>query len=132
MEHIRILDEKLQNAFNENAKLKVKKKEDEKLWKAEKDKEFFEVKVAEGSKAIDSLNEQVDGLSLKLRSAEETIRNLGKKIEELKFEKEENDRFYKDEQCKTENLIEEKDVEFKFESDRMEFKCSIGGARKLK
>lgn len=31
-EHIRILEEKLQNAFNENAKLKVKKKEDEKLW----------------------------------------------------------------------------------------------------
>ena len=32
----------------------------------------------------------------------------GKEIKELKFEKEENDRFYKDEQCKTVNLIEEK------------------------
>lgn len=32
MEHIRALEEKLQNAFNENAKLKVKQKEDEKLW----------------------------------------------------------------------------------------------------
>ncbi|XP_039049818.1 synaptonemal complex protein 2-like [Hibiscus syriacus] len=139
MDHIRILEEKLQNAFNENAKLKVKQKEDEKLWKgleskfsstktlcdqltetlhhlanqvqnAEKDEEFFEVKVAEGSKAIDSLNEQLDDLSLKLSSAEETIRNSGKKIEELKFEKEENDRFYRDEQRKTENLIEEKDA----------------------
>ncbi|KAE8715417.1 Synaptonemal complex protein 1 [Hibiscus syriacus] len=139
MDHIRILEEKLQNAFNENAKLKVKQKEDEKLWKgleskfsstktlydqltetlhhlaiqvqnAEKDKEFFEVKVAEGSKAIDSLNEHVDGLSLKLSFAEETTRNRGKKIEELKFQKEENDRFYRDEQRKTENLIEEKDA----------------------
>lgn len=33
MEHIRALEEKLQNAFNENAKLKVKQKEDEKMWK---------------------------------------------------------------------------------------------------
>ncbi|XP_012448063.1 synaptonemal complex protein 1 [Gossypium raimondii] len=139
MEHIRVLEEKLQNAFNENAKLKVKQKEDEKLWKgleskfsstktlcdqltetlhhlasqvqnAEKDTEFFEVKVSESSKAIDSLNEYMEGLSLKLSSAEETIRNRGKEIEELKFEKEENDRLYKDEQCKIANLIEEKDA----------------------
>ncbi|GMI90952.1 hypothetical protein like AT1G22260 [Hibiscus trionum] len=139
MEHIRVLEEKLQNALNENAKLKVKQKEDEKLWKgleskfsstktlcdqltetlhhlanqvqnAEKDKEFLEVKVVESSKAIDSLNEHMDGLSLKLSSAEETIRNRGKQIEELKFEKEENDRFYMDEQRKTVNLIEEKDA----------------------
>ncbi|XWS15003.1 hypothetical protein CRYUN_Cryun35bG0057200 [Craigia yunnanensis] len=139
MEHIRVLEEKLQNSFNENAKLKVKQKEDEKLWKgleskfsstkalcdqltetlqhlfsqvqnAEKDKEFFEDKESECSKAIDSLNEHMDGLSLKLSSAEETIRNCGKEIEELKFEKEKNDRFYKDEQCKTTNLIEEKDA----------------------
>ncbi|KAK8646852.1 hypothetical protein V6N13_120622 [Hibiscus sabdariffa] len=139
MEHIHALEEKLQNAFNENAKLKVKQKEDEKLWKgletkfsstktlydqltetlhhlanqvqnAEKDKEFFEVKLVESSKAIDSLNEHMGGLSLKLNSAEETIRNRGKQIEELKFEKEENDRFYRDEQRKTVNLIEEKDA----------------------
>ena len=32
-EHIHVLEEKLQNAFNENAKLRVKQKEDEKLWK---------------------------------------------------------------------------------------------------
>ncbi|XVE55497.1 hypothetical protein DITRI_Ditri03aG0163300 [Diplodiscus trichospermus] len=139
MEHIHVLEEKLQNSFNENAKLKVKQKEDEKLWKgleskfsstktlcdqltetlqhlasqvqnAEKDKEFFEGKVSESSKAIDSLNEVMDGLSLKLSSAEETIRKNGKEIEELKFEKEENDRFFKDEQRKTANLIEEKDA----------------------
>ncbi|XVF36717.1 hypothetical protein REPUB_Repub19eG0082100 [Reevesia pubescens] len=139
VEHIRVLEEKLQNAFNENAKLKVKQKEDEKFWKgleskfsstktlcdqltetlhhlasqvqnAEKDKEFFEGKLSHSSKDIDSLNEHMDGLSLKLSSAEETIRNRGKEIEELKFEKDENDRFYKDEQRKTANLIEEKDA----------------------
>ncbi|KAL6137096.1 hypothetical protein ACLB2K_062391 [Fragaria x ananassa] len=33
MEHICALEEKLQNAFNDNAKFKVKQKEDEKLWK---------------------------------------------------------------------------------------------------
>lgn len=32
-EHIHALEEKLQYAFNENAKLRVKQKEDEKLWK---------------------------------------------------------------------------------------------------
>lgn len=31
-EDIGVLEEKLQNAYNENAKLKVKQKEDEKLW----------------------------------------------------------------------------------------------------
>ncbi|XWS25279.1 hypothetical protein CRYUN_Cryun27aG0055700 [Craigia yunnanensis] len=139
MEHIRVLEEKLQDAFNENAKLKVKQREDEKLWKgleskfssaktlcdqltetlqhlasqvqnAEKDKEFFEGKLSQSSTAIDSLNEHMDGLSLKLSSAEETIRNRGKEIKELKLEKEENHRFYKDEQRKTANLIKEKDA----------------------
>jgi predicted mannosyl-3-phosphoglycerate phosphatase (HAD superfamily) len=33
VKHIRALEEKLQNAFKENAKLKVKQKENEKLWK---------------------------------------------------------------------------------------------------
>lgn len=32
MAHIHALEAKLQNAFNENVKLKVKQKEDEKLW----------------------------------------------------------------------------------------------------
>lgn len=32
-ESVNALEEKLQNALNENAKLKVKQKEDEKLWK---------------------------------------------------------------------------------------------------
>lgn len=139
LEHIRELEEKLQNAFNENAKLKVKQKEDEKLWNgleskfsstktlcdqltetlqqlssqvhdgitflssvsvqnlhiyqyyyatqessnncilsaltAEKDKEFFEGKLSASVVAIDGLNEQMNGLSLKLENADETIRN---------------------------------------------------------
>ncbi|KAI9085685.1 hypothetical protein K1719_032291 [Acacia pycnantha] len=38
LEHVHALEEKLQNAFNKNAKLKVKQKEDEKLWKGLKSK----------------------------------------------------------------------------------------------
>lgn len=33
VEHARALEDKLRNALNENAKLQVKQKEDEKLWK---------------------------------------------------------------------------------------------------
>lgn len=140
LEHIRALEEKLQNAFNENAKLKVKQKEDEKLWNgleskfsstktlcdqltetlqhlssqvhdgtnylnsgafqnllismlllmqqrtkstncimpaltAEKDKEFFEGQLSASAVAVEGLNQQMNGLSLKLENAEETIRN---------------------------------------------------------
>ena len=44
MENIQILEEKLQYALNENAKLKVKQKEDEKLWKGLESK-FFSTKT---------------------------------------------------------------------------------------
>lgn len=44
MEDIHILEEKLQYALNENAKLKVKQKEDEKLWKGLESK-FFSTKT---------------------------------------------------------------------------------------
>ncbi|KAK2659742.1 hypothetical protein Ddye_006275 [Dipteronia dyeriana] len=137
-EDIRVLEEKLQNAFNENAKLKVKQKEDEKLWRgleskfsstktlcdqltdtlqhlagqvqdAEKDKEAFEDKLSTSTKAIDCLKQQMDGLSLKLGSAEETIRNREKELQELKILRDETDKFYREEECKTANLIEEKD-----------------------
>ncbi|PON61551.1 Synaptonemal complex protein [Parasponia andersonii] len=142
MEHIRALEEKLQNAFNENAKLKVKQKEDEKMWNgleskfsstktlcdqltetlqqlasqvhdAEKDKEFFEGKLSTNVIALDDLNQQMNGLSLKLDSAGETIRNLEKELQELKLEKEEMDKFYREEQCRTTNLMEEKDAMIK-------------------
>ncbi|KAK1555616.1 hypothetical protein Q3G72_029027 [Acer saccharum] len=137
-EDICVLEEKLQNAFNENSKLKVKQKEDEKLWKgleskfsstktlcdqltdtlqhlagqvqdAEKDKEAFEDKLSTSTKAIDCLKQQMDGLSLKLGSAEETIRNREKELQELKILRDETDKFYREEECKTANLIEEKD-----------------------
>ncbi|XP_010091768.2 synaptonemal complex protein 2, partial [Morus notabilis] len=137
MEHIRALEEKLQNAFNENAKLKVKQKEDEKLWNgleskfsstktlcdqltetlqqlasqvhdAEKDKEFFQGKLSASAIALDNLNQQMNGLSLKLDSAGETIRKREKELEELKIKKEERDKCCRDEMCRTTVLIEEK------------------------
>ena len=37
-ENICALEEKLQNAYNENAKLRVKQKEDEKLWRGRESK----------------------------------------------------------------------------------------------
>ncbi|KAM1729294.1 hypothetical protein ACFX12_019704 [Malus domestica] len=142
VEHIRALEEKLQNAFNENAKLKVKQKEDEKMWKgleskfsstktlcdqltetlqllagqvqdAEKDKESFECKLSASSIALDGLNQQMDGLSLKLESAEELIRNREKELEELKIDNEDRDRSYQDERRRNANLIEEKDAMLK-------------------
>ncbi|XP_057975116.1 synaptonemal complex protein 1-like isoform X2 [Malania oleifera] len=142
MEHIRTLEEKLQNAFNENARLKVKQKEDEKLWKgleskfssmktlcdqlmetlqqlagqvqeAEKDKAFFEEKLSESSKDLENLHNQMNGLSLKIDSAEETTRNREKELMELRTKKGEMEKFYRDEQCRTTNLLEEKDAEIK-------------------
>ncbi|CAI0407496.1 unnamed protein product [Linum tenue] len=99
IESVRSLEEKLQNAFNENLKLK----EVAKLWeglesrfastksfcdqqlcaslgqlsgqveRAEKDKEFFQGKLCASSNAIDKLNIQLNDLSLKLASAEGTV-----------------------------------------------------------
>ncbi|KAE8056901.1 hypothetical protein FH972_013633 [Carpinus fangiana] len=142
MEHVRALEEKLQNAFNENAKLKVKQKEDEKLWKgleskfsstktlcdqltetlqhlagqvqdAEKDKDFLEEKLSASSISLDGLNQQMHGLSLNLESAGETTRIREKELEELKIEKEERDKLYRDELCRTADLMEEKDAMIK-------------------
>ncbi|XP_050377120.1 synaptonemal complex protein 2-like [Argentina anserina] len=138
MDHIRVLEEKLQNAFNENAKFKVKQKEDEKLWKgleskfsstktlcdqltetlqllasqvqdAEKDREFLEGKLSASSIALDGLSQQMNDLTIKLESSEETIRNREKELQEHRLEKEETDKLYRNEQCRTANLIEEKD-----------------------
>ncbi|MED6187258.1 hypothetical protein PIB30_074726 [Stylosanthes scabra] len=141
-EQVHALEEKLQNAFNENAKLKVKHKEDEKLWKgleskfsstktlcdqltetlqqlasvvqeAERDKETLETKLSASSKALDSLNKQMEGLSLKLDSAEETIRTRDNELEKLKSMAEEREKFLRDEQSRTANLIQEKDTTIK-------------------
>ncbi|KAK3013829.1 hypothetical protein RJ639_009475 [Escallonia herrerae] len=136
-EYIRVMEEKLQNAFNENAKLKVKQKEDEKLWKgleskfsstktlcdqltetlqhlagqvqdAEKDKKFFEEKLSTTSMAIDNLHDQMKSLSLTLKSSEETVRNREEQLKQLGIEKEEKEKLYGDEQCRAAGLIEER------------------------
>ncbi|KAI3513699.1 hypothetical protein L1887_21038 [Cichorium endivia] len=137
-EHIRSLEEKLQNAYNENAKLKVKHKEDEKLWKgleskffstktlcdqltetlqllsdqvqdAEKDKAFFANKLSETSIALDNLHGQMKSLSLRLESSEQTIKNREKELEELGIIKENVEKQLGDEHCKVLSLTDEKE-----------------------
>lgn len=56
-EHVHALEEKLQNAFNENAKLKVKQKEDEKLWKG------LESKFSSTKTLCDQLTETLQQLA---------------------------------------------------------------------
>ncbi|KAL0724340.1 hypothetical protein Bca4012_038939 [Brassica carinata] len=138
-DHILALEEKLQNAFNDNAKLRVMQKEDEKLWRgmeskfsstktlcdqltetlqhlasqvqeAEKDKEFFESKFSTSAEVIDSLKQQMQDLSLRLGAAEENIKSREKQLEELRLEKEQNENSYLSEQCRTATLLKEKDA----------------------
>ncbi|KAJ0256599.1 hypothetical protein HA466_0095340 [Hirschfeldia incana] len=138
-DQILALEEKLQNPFNENAKLRVMQKEDDKLWRgmeskfsstktlcdqltetlqhlasqvqeAEKDKELFESKFSTSAEAIDSLKQQMQDLSLRLRAAEENIKSREKELEELRLEKEQRENSYLSEQCKTASLLNEKDV----------------------
>ncbi|KAF3519165.1 hypothetical protein DY000_02064218 [Brassica cretica] len=139
MDHIVALEEKLQNAFNENAKLRVMQKEDEKLWRgmeskfsstkslcdqltetlqhlasqvqeAEKDKELFESKFFTSAEVIDSLKQQMEDLSSRLGVAEENIKSREKELEELKLEKEQTENSYLNEQCRTASLLKEKDA----------------------
>ncbi|KAL3504738.1 hypothetical protein ACH5RR_034579 [Cinchona calisaya] len=141
-EHIRVLEEKLQNAFNENAKLKVKQKEDEKLWKgleskfsstktlcdqltdtlqhlagqvqdAEKDKIFFEDKLSASQVAFDNLHEQMKSLSLRLESSEETVRTREEELRKLGAEKEEEEKSLNRELKGAASVIEEKDAVIK-------------------
>ncbi|KAG6644291.1 hypothetical protein CIPAW_08G045100 [Carya illinoinensis] len=100
MEHIRALEEKLQNAFNENAKLKVKQKEDEKLWKG------LESKFSSTKTLCDQLTETLQHLAVQVQDG-------GKELEKLKIEEEEKDKILRDEQRKTANLIDEKDAMIK-------------------
>nr|QNU10193.1 ZYP1B [Arabidopsis halleri] len=155
MEHVYALEEKLQNAFNENAKLRVRQKEDEKLWRgleskfsstktlcdqltetlqhfasqvqdAEKDKGFFETKFSTSSEAIDSLNQQMRDMSLRLVAAKEEITSRDKELEELKLEKQQKEMFYQTERCGTASLIEKKDcVITKLEATAAERKLNI-------
>nr|XP_016498242.1 PREDICTED: synaptonemal complex protein 1-like [Nicotiana tabacum] len=142
IEDIHILEEKLQNAYNENAKLKVKQKEDEKLWKgleskfsstktlcdqltetlqhlagvvqnAEKDKASFEDRRSATSVVIDNLQDNMKALSLRLESSEETVRNCKKELNEIRIEKEKMENYFRVEQSKSISVIEEKDAMIK-------------------
>ncbi|KAI3844575.1 hypothetical protein MKW92_027532 [Papaver armeniacum] len=142
VDHIHLLEEKLQNAVNENAKLQVKQKEEAKLWKgleskfsstktlcdqltetlqhlagqvrdAEHDKKVFEDKFLASSEAFDSLQLQMTGLTLKIDSTEENMRKCEELLSELKIEKEEREKLYINEQGRTSNLIGEKDAQIK-------------------
>ena len=57
MDHIVALEEKLQNAFNENAKLRVMQKEDEKLWRG------MESKFSSTKTLCDQLTETLQHLA---------------------------------------------------------------------
>ncbi|XP_042476952.1 synaptonemal complex protein 1-like isoform X2 [Macadamia integrifolia] len=137
-EQIHLLEEKLQNAINENAKLSVKQNEDAKLWKgleskfsstktlcdqltetlqqlagqvrdAEQHKKLFEEKLSASSKAFESLHLQMNDLSVKLESSEQTIRNREQELMELRIDKEEMEKTYGDEHCRAASLIKDKE-----------------------
>nr|XP_011464798.1 PREDICTED: synaptonemal complex protein 2-like isoform X3 [Fragaria vesca subsp. vesca] len=90
MEHICASEEKLQDAFNENAKFKVKQKEDEKLWKGLESKFSSTLQLLAGQ-----------------------VQDGEKELEEHRLEKEETDKLYRNEQCRTANLIGGKDAMIK-------------------
>ncbi|KAH6832849.1 hypothetical protein C2S53_014360 [Perilla frutescens var. hirtella] len=154
-EQISVLEEKLQIAYNENVKLKVKQKEDEKLWKgleskfsstkilcdqltetlqqlnaqvqqAEKDKAYFEDKLSATSVTLNELHQNMKSTSLKLESSEETIRTRERELMELGLEKRNLETAFRDEQNKTACLIEEKDGVLKqLEEDRTANRISL-------
>ncbi|KAI3996622.1 hypothetical protein MKX01_009454 [Papaver californicum] len=142
VDHIHLLEEKLQNAVNENAKLQVKQKEEAKLWKgleskfsstktlcdqltetlqylvgqvrdAEHDKKVFEDKFSTSSEAFESLQLQTTALTLKIDSTEQNMRKCEELLKDLTIEKEEREKSYIDEKCRTINLIGEKDAQIK-------------------
>ncbi|PWA62456.1 hypothetical protein CTI12_AA194020 [Artemisia annua] len=137
-EQIRALEEKLQNAYNENAKLKVKHIQDNKLLTAleskfastqsicdqitetlqtlayqvqdaENGREIFANKLSETSADLDNLHGLMKSLSLRVESSEETIRNRDKELKELGLDMENVDIQLREEHCKVLNLINEKD-----------------------
>ncbi|KAI7992446.1 Synaptonemal complex protein 2 [Camellia lanceoleosa] len=52
-------------------------------------------------------------LSLRFESSEETVGNCKSELKELNIEKEEREKYFREEQCKTINVIEEKDAMIK-------------------
>ncbi|WVZ85899.1 hypothetical protein U9M48_032757 [Paspalum notatum var. saurae] len=137
-EQINLLEGKLQQALNENAKLKVKQTEDSKLWQgldskvsstktlcdqltetlqqlarqteqAEEDKKFFEKMLGKNSIALDEFNCLLHDLSTKLECAEQKIISGKQEMLQIKQEKEEMDRGYKEQLYSNDTVIKEKD-----------------------
>nr|CAB3487226.1 unnamed protein product [Digitaria exilis] len=137
-EQINLLEGKLQQAVNENAKLKVKQNEDSKLWQgldskisstktlcdqltetlqqlasqteqAEEDKKYFEEMLGKNSKALDEFNNLLHDLSTKLESAQQKIISGKQEMLQIKQEKQEMDRSYKEKLCSNDATIKEKD-----------------------
>ncbi|XP_028122471.1 synaptonemal complex protein 1-like [Camellia sinensis] len=52
-------------------------------------------------------------LSLRFECSEEVVGNCKRELKELSIEKEESEKYFRDEQCKTTNVIEEKDAMIK-------------------
>ncbi|KAF7009442.1 hypothetical protein CFC21_023977 [Triticum aestivum] len=138
IEQINMLEAKLQQAVNENMKLKVKQTEDSKLWqgldskvsstkmlcdqltetlqqlasqaeRAEEDKKFFEGMLGKNSKALDELNCLLHDSSAKLECAEQSIMSGKQEILRIKQEKEEMDQSYKEQLYANDTTIKEKD-----------------------
>ncbi|KAG2572504.1 hypothetical protein PVAP13_7KG182900 [Panicum virgatum] len=137
-EQINLLEGKLQQAVNENAKLKVKQNEDSKLWQgldskisstktlcdqltetlqqlasqteqAEEDKKFFEEMLGKNSKSLDEFNCLLHDLSTKLECAEQKIIAGKQEMLQIKQEKEEMDRIHKEQLYSNDTTIKEKD-----------------------
>ncbi|XP_078444407.1 synaptonemal complex protein ZEP1-like isoform X2 [Wolffia australiana] len=138
-EHIKLLEGKFREAINENAKLRVKQKEDAKLWNgldsklsstkmfcdqltetlqrlagltqdAEKDKKYFEEMLSSSSNAFDDLKCQFIKLSEKMDYAEKMIK-LGKEdMMKLEEEKKEIETKLREEGRLNSNLLTERDA----------------------
>ncbi|KAG8082174.1 hypothetical protein GUJ93_ZPchr0014g47544 [Zizania palustris] len=137
-EQINLLEAKLQQAVNENAKLKVKQTEDSKLWqgldskvsstktlcdqltetlqqlasqteRAEEDKKFFEEIFGKNSKAFDEFNCLLHDSLIKLECAEQKIISGKQEMLQIKQEKEKMDQSYKEKLYANDKTIKEKD-----------------------
>ncbi|KAG2652328.1 hypothetical protein PVAP13_1NG365900 [Panicum virgatum] len=104
-----LLEGKLQQAVNENAKLKVKQNEDSKLWQQRK---IQRKNLRKNSDNLDEFNRLLHNLSTKLECAEQKIISDSGKQEmmQIKQEKEEMDRSYK-EQLYSNDVIEKENMD---------------------
>ncbi|KAI3724407.1 hypothetical protein L2E82_36181 [Cichorium intybus] len=66
--------------------------------------------MSETSVALDNLHRQMKGLSLRLGSSEQTIKNCEKELEELGVSKENVEKQLRDEHYKVLSLINEKKI----------------------